>query len=207
MWHSALRQPAAGSISPAGVWTSFSIGAAGSPRRCWRDAKCFHSGVAGSGNPSTLEASCTVDVEAFSADVATAQLSSPSNVLCSIQTGVPGTQTYAELPSGCLGRRLAGLTAGAETGLSCSHLGCATVPRPLRRRVLGGCASKGFTPSLAFAYLHQARLPVGPLRGCTLRRGRLRSMLRTGGLHPPNGGRDPVLRRPGLPARRRAATK
>src|SRR3954452_22481997 len=102
MWHSALRQPAAGSISPAGVWTSFSIGAAGPPRRCWRDAKCFHSGVAGSGNPSTLEASCTVDVEAFSADVATAQLSSPSNVLCSIQTGVPGTQTYAELPSGCL---------------------------------------------------------------------------------------------------------
>src|SRR3954452_11227946 len=39
-------------------------------------------------------------------------LSSPSNVLCSIQTGVPGTQTYAELPSGCLGRSL-GQVCGA----------------------------------------------------------------------------------------------
>jgi hypothetical protein len=32
-----------------------------------------------------------------------------------------------------------GLTAGAETVLSCSHDGCLTVPRPLRRRVRQGC--------------------------------------------------------------------
>src|SRR6266567_6447982 len=31
------------------------------------------------------------------------------------------------------------LTAGAETVLSCSHGGCLTVPRPLRRRVRRGC--------------------------------------------------------------------
>ncbi len=58
-----------------------------------------------------------------------------------------------------------GLTAGAETGLSCSHDDCPTIPRPLRRRVLRGCISKRFTPSMAFAHSTQARLPVGPLRG------------------------------------------
>ena len=58
-----------------------------------------------------------------------------------------------------------GLTAGAQTGLSCSHDDCPTIPRPLRRRVLRGCISKRFTPSMAFAHSTQARLPVGPLRG------------------------------------------
>jgi len=58
-----------------------------------------------------------------------------------------------------------GLTAGAETGLSCSHDDCPTIPRPVRRRVLRGCISKRFTPSVAFAHSTQARLPVGPLRG------------------------------------------
>jgi len=57
-----------------------------------------------------------------------------------------------------------GLTAGAETGLSCSHDGCPTIPRPLRRRVLRGCISKLFAPSMAFAQSCQARLPVAPLR-------------------------------------------
>src|SRR6266516_438529 len=56
-----------------------------------------------------------------------------------------------------------GLTAGAETGLSCSHLGSPTVPCPLRRGVLRGCISKRFTPSLAFASALQARLPGAPL--------------------------------------------
>ena len=60
-----------------------------------------------------------------------------------------------------------GLTAGAETGLSCSHDDCPTIPRPIRRRVLQGCMSKRFTPSMAFAPSCQARLPVAPLRaGC-----------------------------------------
>ena len=57
-----------------------------------------------------------------------------------------------------------GLTAGAETGLSCSHDDSPTIPRPLRRRVLRGCISKRFTPSMAFAPSCQARLPVAPLR-------------------------------------------
>jgi len=35
----------------------------------------------------------------------------------------------------------------------------------LRRRVLRGCASKLLTPSMAFALVPRARLPVGPLRG------------------------------------------
>ena len=58
-----------------------------------------------------------------------------------------------------------GLTAGAETGLSCFHDGCLTIPRPLRRRVPRGCASKFFTPSMAFALSSRARLPVVPSRG------------------------------------------
>jgi hypothetical protein len=84
-----------------------------------------------------------------------------------------------------------GLTAGAETGLSCFHDGFLTVPRPLRRRVHRGCISKFLTPSMAFATECQARLPVGPLRGECFRRGRLRLMLRTGELHPPKEGSTP----------------
>jgi hypothetical protein len=86
-----------------------------------------------------------------------------------------------------------GLSAGAETGLSCSHTGCPTIPRPLRRRVLRGCASQLFTPSMAFAQRHEARLPVGPALadGASSRRGRLRFMLRTGGLHRPSAGWTP----------------
>jgi hypothetical protein len=83
------------------------------------------------------------------------------------------------------------LTAGAETGLSCFHDGRLTVPRPLRRRVLRGCASKFLTPSMAFASANQARLPVGPLRVRHFRRGRLHLMLRTGELHPPEEGSTP----------------
>ena len=88
-------------------------------------------------------------------------------------------------PSPPLGWHLRGLTAGAKTGLSCSHNGCPAVPRPLRRRVPRCCISKLFTPSMAFAKSHQARLPVDPLQGNLSRRGRLRFMLRTGGLHSP----------------------
>jgi len=79
-----------------------------------------------------------------------------------------------------------GLTAGAETALSCSHDGCANVPRPLRRWVLRGCLSKLFTPSLAFVSPSRTRLPVGSLRSREFRRGRLRFMLRTAGLHLPD---------------------
>ena len=102
-------------------------------------------------------------------------------------------------------------TPGTETGLSCSHIGSPAIPRPLRRRVLRGCISKRFTPSLAFAHRSQARLPVGPPRGGrSSRRGRLRLMLRTGELHPPavsRRGLDPALQRQDLSERWRAATK
>ena len=50
----------------------------------------------------------------------------------------------------------------AEEGLSSSPLDYPCIPRPLPRRVLGGCASQGFTPSVAFAHLRGARLPLGP---------------------------------------------
>ena len=78
-----------------------------------------------------------------------------------------------------------GLTAGAETALSCSHDGCANVPHPLRRWVLRGCCSKLFTPSLAFVCSPETRLPVGLLTEGRSRRGRFRFMLRTAGLHLP----------------------
>jgi hypothetical protein len=86
-----------------------------------------------------------------------------------------------------------GLSAGAETGLSCSHTGGPTVPRPLRRRVLRGCPSQVFTPSMAFAQRHEARLPVAPALadGASSRRGRLRFMLRTGRLHRSETGLTP----------------
>jgi len=78
-----------------------------------------------------------------------------------------------------------GLTAGAETALSCSHDGCTNVPRPLRRWVLRGCISKRFTSSLAFVRCPGTRRPVGLLSEGRSRRGRLRFMLRTAGLHLP----------------------
>ena len=78
-----------------------------------------------------------------------------------------------------------GLTAGAETALSCSHDGCANVPRPLRRWVLGGCLSKSSPrpwPSSAHPRLGSQLVSVSEGR---YRRGRLRFMLRTAGLHLP----------------------
>src|ERR1700680_4426515 len=52
--------------------------------------------------------------------------------------------------------------AGAETDLSCSVMGCPTVPSPIPRRVRGRCTSKVFAPSMAFAHLRKARLPLVP---------------------------------------------
>ena len=106
------------------------------------------------------------------------------------------------------------LTAGEETGLSCSHDGYPSVPRPLRHRVLRCCISKFFTPSMAFAHGHQARLPVGPFRGKSSRRGRLRFMLRTRGLHSPIepapgswGSSTPRVDAQSLPPRRRGSPR
>src|SRR5439155_19058196 len=57
-----------------------------------------------------------------------------------------------------------------------------------RRWVLRGCISKRFTPSVAFAWSHETRLSVDSLRSQLFRRGRLRFILRTAGLHPPKQG-------------------
>jgi hypothetical protein len=51
----------------------------------------------------------------------------------------------------------------AEEGVPSSPLSCLYVPRSLRRGVLNGCASQGFTASMAFAVNEQARLPLVPL--------------------------------------------
>jgi hypothetical protein len=56
--------------------------------------------------------------------------------------------------------------AGPGEGLSSSRRHYPNVPRPLRRRVLHGCASRLFTASMAFARLFRARHSlVPPLTG------------------------------------------
>ncbi len=65
-----------------------------------------------------------------------------------------------------------GHNAGAETDLSCSVMSCTTVPPSIRRRVPGCCTSKVFTPSMAFAPVVRARLPLFPLAS----RGRLTTL-------------------------------
>ena len=82
-----------------------------------------------------------------------------------------------------------GHKAGAKTDLSCSVMSCTTVPPSIRRRVPGCCTSKVFTPSMTFAPVVRARLPLFPLAS----RGRLTTlqgsllMLRTGSCSPPKG--------------------
>ena len=64
------------------------------------------------------------------------------------------------------GSRPGGRSARPEEGLSSSPLDYPCIPRPIRRRVLDGCASQGFAASLAFALFTGARLPLVPLPGC-----------------------------------------
>ena len=113
----------------------------------------------------------------------------------------------SDSPSPPLGWHPKGLTAGAETGLSCSHDGCPSVPRPIRHRVLRCCISKLFAPSMAFAHGCQAQLPVGPLSGdgFTTRQASLYAADQRLALSYRK--LDPARRRPGLPKRRQAATK
>jgi len=59
---------------------------------------------------------------------------------------------------------LPGRRPGAGVGLSSSRHHPPNVPRPLRRGVLRRCASRCFTPSVAFALVFRARLPLGPFR-------------------------------------------
>ena len=53
---------------------------------------------------------------------------------------------------------------GAGEGLSSSRHHRPNVPRPLRRGVLRRCISRLSTPSVAFALVFRARLPLGPFR-------------------------------------------
>ena len=144
----------------------------------------------------------------------------PSSVLWATPTPAPLSPTSRVIPAYKVRRSQStpmlafhrSLTAGEDTGLSCSHDGYPSVPRPLRHRVLRCCISKLFTPSMAFAHGHQARLPVGPFRGKSSRRGRLRFMLRTRGLHSPIepapgswGSSTPRVDAQSLPPRRRGS--
>jgi hypothetical protein len=77
---------------------------------------------------------------------------------------------------------LRGLLRAPREGLSSSWSDYAYVPSPIHRRVLGGCFSKVFPTSMAFAHVAQARLPLVPYgcpRGLTSRCGSVRLMLRT----------------------------
>jgi hypothetical protein len=96
-----------------------------------------------------------------------------------------------DAPSPPLSWHPRGLTAGAETGISCSHDGCLTVPRPLRRRVLRGCTSKFLRPFHGLRLELPGSAPCWSLTGQFWRRGRLRLMLRTGESHPPKEGLTP----------------
>src|SRR4051812_4033941 len=58
----------------------------------------------------------------------------------------------------------------AEEGFSSSYVHLPTVPLPIPRRVLRRCTFRVFTPSMAFAVTHPARLPLVPLRGAITRR-------------------------------------
>ena len=83
-----------------------------------------------------------------------------------------------------------------------------TFRAPIRRGVPRRCASRLFTPSMAFAVILPARLPLGPLTGLGLRRGRLRLMLRTARSLPLFQGSRRWASTPGVtPRRRQPATR
>ena len=92
-------------------------------------------------------------------------------------------------------------------GLPSSRRHLPHVPRPLRREVLRGCASRLFTPSVAFALTAGARLLLVPtMRWVCSRRGRLRFMLRTAWSLPLKGFRHRAPARPVSRPDRRSAT-
>ena len=92
-------------------------------------------------------------------------------------------------------------------GLPSSRRHLPHVPRPLRREVLRGCASRLFTPSMAFALTAGARLLLVPtMRWVCSRRGRLRFMLRTAWSLPLKGFRHRAPARPVSRPDRRSAT-
>src|SRR6266542_1420801 len=99
--------------------------------------------------------------------------------------------------------------AQAEEGLSSSPTDYPCIPRPLRRGVLDGCASQGFTASVAFADLSPARLPLLPWspRGCLTTRQPSLHAADCRFARPPREGFVSGLRRADFAARRRSATR
>ena len=74
---------------------------------------------------------------------------------------LPGVTGYRTPRSdGTATRAVAGRRAGEGLPSSRRHL--LDIPRPIRREVLGGCASRLFTASLAFAVISAARLLLAP---------------------------------------------
>ena len=96
----------------------------------------------------------------------------------------------------------------AEEGLSSSPTDCPCMPRPLHRRVLGGCTSQVFPASVAFAHLCRARLPlVRPWPGGITMRQTSRNAAACRFARRPQDGFDRGLRRPDFAGRRRSATR
>jgi hypothetical protein len=112
----------------------------------------------------------------------------------------PGSRSTSRLNTGYRTRPSGStITAGcrAGEGLPSSRRHHLNVPRPLRRGVPRGCASRLFAPSMAFAVRDATRLSLPPAhRRAHQRRGRLRFTLRTAQSLPPTGlltlGFDPA---------------
>jgi hypothetical protein len=127
----------------------------------------------------------------------------------------PCKRYYARLrlPLGPVPARLAPLPhLLTQAGLSRSPSDCPCLPRPLRRGVLGGCTSQGFTASMAFADLRAARLPLAPgsLRGCLTTPQTARDAADCRWARPPEEGFVSGLRRGDFAPfsmRRRSATR
>ena len=127
-------------------------------------------------------------------------LSQPSTVLRPPPTPsrLDATSRSTVIRTGCSRHR----RPGAGEGLPSSRHHLPHVPAPLRRRVPRRCASRLLTPSMAFALLLRARLPLVPLRGWANDAAELRLMLRTARLLPPKGFRR-WAPTPGVSPRRR----
>src|SRR5260370_39676992 len=118
---------------------------------------------------------------------------------------VPGLQ--AVLCPALTPSRLA--CALTEEGLSSSLTDCPCIPRPLRRRVLDGCTSQGFTASMACADWSPARLPLAPQSpgGCLTTRQTSRDAADCRFARRPKDGFDSGLLRPDFAGRRPSATR
>jgi hypothetical protein len=96
--------------------------------------------------------------------------------------------------------------AGAKTDLSCSTMGCVIVPLPIGRRVPGCCTSKVLAPSMAFARVSGARLPLASRSRGVVYDPAGFLVVQTDHLLAAHGDVVVALRRSGLPFRRPPAT-